>query len=220
MYLSLYVNADAYACGLFLSAGSVYRRFLLFAGWFYFLQLRYGFADRVKPYASEIFSWGKKQMGANLIDIEARKLILTLLPRTTGKFTRRGLQVNGLRYRHDDYTEAFLSGGEVTVTYNPEDVTEVWLIDKGQYIPFILIETRFSGKSLDAVQTTQKARKQTVHAAAAESLQAQIDLAQHIQVIAEKGKQTDVGLKNIRSTRRKEQARTHIDYTKERAIYG
>ena len=172
-------------------------------------------SDGVKPNASSIFAWGKKQMGANLIEIDPRKLIFALLPRATGKFTRKGLQVNGLRYRHDDYTEEFLTGGEVTVAYNPEDVTEVWLIDNGQYVPFVLIESRFNGKSLAAVQTIQKARKQTVHAATADNLQAQIDLAEHIQVIASQGKQTDVGIKNIRSTRKREQARTHIDFVKE-----
>ena len=75
-------------------------------------------------------------------------------------------------------------------------------------------------ESLAAVQTIQKARKQTVHAATAENLQAQIDLAEHIQVIASKGKQTDVGIKNIRSTRKREQARTHIDFVKEGNICG
>ena len=83
-----------------------------------------------------------------------------------------------------------------------------------------LIENRFNGKSLAAVQTMQKARKQTVNAATAENLQAQIDLAEHIQVIASKGKQTDVGIKNIRSTRKREQARTHIDFIKEGNICG
>ena len=176
--------------------------------------------DGVKPYANEIFAWGKKQMGANLIDIDPRKLILTLLPRTTGKFTRKGLQVNRLRYRHDDYTEEFLTGGDVTVAYNPEDVTEVWLMDHGQYIPFVLIESRFSGKTLDAVRSMQKSRKQTVNAATADNLQAQIDLAEHIQIIANKGRQTDVDIKGIRSTRKREQARTHIDFVKEGAICG
>ena len=172
-------------------------------------------ADGVKANASSIFAWGKNQMGANFITVAPSKLIQTLLPRTTGTFTRKGLRVHGLRYKHDDYTEAFLSGGEVTVAYNPEDVTEVWLLDNGQYVPFTLIESRFNGKSLDAVQTMQKARKQTVNAAAAENLQAQINLAEHIQVIASQGKQTDVGIKNIRSTRKREQARTHIDFVKE-----
>ena len=177
-------------------------------------------ADGVKPNSSSIFTWGKKQMGANFISVTPSKLILTLLPRTTGTFTRKGLRVHGLRYKHDDYTEAFLSGGEVTVAYNPEDVTEIWLLDNGQYVPFVLIESRFNGKSLAAVQTMQKARKQTVNAAAAENLQAQINLAEHIQVIASQGSQTDVGIKNIRNTRKREQARTHIDFVKEGAICG
>ena len=172
-------------------------------------------ADGVKPNASSIFAWGKKQMGANFISVAPQKLIQTLLPRATGTFTRKGLRVHGRRYKHDEYTEAFLSGGEVIVAYNPEDVTEVWLLDNGQYVPFMLIESRFNGKSLDAVQTIQKARKQTVNAATANNLQAQIDLAEHIQVIASKGKQTDVGIKNIRNTRKREQARTHIDFVKE-----
>ena len=177
-------------------------------------------ADGVKPNASSIFAWGKKQMGANFIAVTPQKLIQTLLPRTTGTFTRKGLRVHGLRYKHDDYTEAFLSGGEVTVAYNPEDVTEIWLLDNGQYVPFTLIESRFNGKSLAAVQTMQTARKQTINAAAAENLQAQINLAEHIQVIASQGSQTDVGIKNIRNTRKIEQARTHIDFVKEGAICG
>ena len=177
-------------------------------------------ADGVKPNASSIFAWGKEQMGANFISVTPQKLIQTLLPRTTGTFTRKGLRVHGLRYKHDDYTEAFLSGGEITVAYNPEDVTEVWLLDNGQYVPFVLIESRFSGKSLAAVQTMQKARKLTVNAAADENLQAQINLAEHIQVIASQGRQTDVGIKHIRNTRKREQARTHIDFVKEGAICG
>lgn len=177
-------------------------------------------SDSVKPNSSSIFAWGKEQMGANFISVTPQKLIQTLLPRTTGTFTRKGLRVHGLRYKHDDYTEAFLSGGEVTVAYNPEDVTEIWLLDNGQYVPFTLIESRFNGKSLDAVQTIQKARKQTVNAAAADNLQAQINLAEHIQVIASQGRQTDVGIKNIRNTRKREQARTHIDFVKEGVTCG
>ena len=172
-------------------------------------------SDSVKPNSSSIFAWGKEQMGANFLSVTPQKLIQTLLPRTTGKFTRKGLRVHGLRYKHDDYTEAFLSGGEVTVAYNPEDVTEIWLLDNGQYVPFTLIESRFNGKSLAAVQTMQTARKQTINAAAAENLQAQINLAEHIQVIASQGRQTDVGIKNIRNTRKREQARTHMDFVKE-----
>lgn len=83
----------------------------------------------VKPVASDIFRWGQRQLGANLIDVKPKQLIRVLLPRAKGRFTRKGLMVNGLRYRHEDYTEAFLKGGEATIAYNPEDVTEVWVLN-------------------------------------------------------------------------------------------
>ena len=47
------------------------------------------------------------------------------------------------------------------------------------------------------------------------NLQAQIDLAEHIQIISANRKPTDVALKNIRDTRKLERTRKHIDYTKE-----
>ena len=37
---------------------------------------------KVKPFANQIFEWGRNQLGANMIDVEPKKLILTLLPRT------------------------------------------------------------------------------------------------------------------------------------------
>ena len=174
-------------------------------------------ADDVKPYANEIFAWGCRQLGANMIDIDKRRLILTLLPRTTGRFKRNGLNVNGMRYKNDEprYIEAYLSGGEVTVAYNPDDVSDCWVIENGTFIPFNLIERRFAHKSLDTARDLQKARKNNVNTAAADNLQAQLDLAEHIQVITSQSNHTDVDLKNIRSTRKKERVRTHIDYTKE-----
>lgn len=84
------------------------------------------------------------QAGASLISIDAEKMLKVLLPRTTGKFTRQGLKVNGLRYRNSSYTERFLSGGDAVAAYNPDDVDTVWLIECGSYIPFTLIEGRYT----------------------------------------------------------------------------
>ena len=174
-------------------------------------------ADGVKPYASSIFAWGMKQLGANMVSVTPKQLIQVLLPRATGRFTRKGLQINGLRYRHDAYTESFLKGGEALVAYNPDDVTQVWLVEKGCYIQFTLIESRFKGKCLDDVQGIQKASRKIVNDSASDSLQAQIDLAKHIQMIAAQTQRSDTQVKNIRSTRKKEQYRTHRDYAKENA---
>ena len=166
---------------------------------------------KVKPNASSIFSWGMTQPGANFIDVTPEQVIMTLLPRTKARFTRKGLMVNSLRYRHDDYTEQYLRGGDAVAAYNPDDVTEVWLLEKGEYIPFKLIERRFSGKSLEGVKQMKAAQSELVRSAAEEELQAQIDLAQHIEVIANK-QSSAVGIKNIRQSRQRARTQTHIDY--------
>ena len=169
---------------------------------------------QVKPNASSIFAWGLTQLGANFIGVTPEQVIMTLLPRTKGRFTRKGLMVNGLRYRHDDYTEQYLRGGDAVAAYNPDDVTEVWLLEKGEYIPFKLIERRFSGKSLDGVKQMKAAQSELVRSAAEEELQAQIDLAQHIEVIANK-QSSAVGIKNIRQSRQRARNQAHIDFVKE-----
>ena len=177
--------------------------------------------EGVKPYASAIWEWGRSQMGANLIAVEPRELMRTLLPRTIGKFGRTGLEVNKMRYHCDGYTERYLSGGTVTVAYNPEDVSSVWVLEDGVYTEFMIIETRFVGKDLTTVQDLQAAKKTIVKGAARDNLQAQIDLAQHIEAIANSTNgHNDVHMKNIRNTRKQEQSKCHRDYMKEGAIYG
>lgn len=52
----------------------------------------------VKPYAADIWKWGKSQVGANLIAVDEKLLILTLLPRTIGEFGRKGLRCNRLQH--------------------------------------------------------------------------------------------------------------------------
>ena len=178
-------------------------------------------ADKVKPYASCIWEWGKSLIGANLIGMDSRELMLTLLPRTTGKFGRTGLKVNKLRYHCEGYTEKYLSGGTATVAYNPEDVTSVWVIENGSYVEFMLIESRFKGKDLTEVQEIQDSQRTITRSATRDNLQAQIDLAQHIEAIAGSvGTHKDVHMKNIRSTRKREQMKYHKDYMKEGSYHG
>ena len=173
-------------------------------------------AANVKPYASCIWEWGKSQIGVNLVNVDSRELILTLLPRTTGKFGRTGLRVNKLRYHCEGYTEQYLSGGTATVAYNPEDVTMVWVIENGSYVEFMLIESRFKGKDLTEVQEIQDNQRTITRSATRDNLQAQIALAQHIEAIAGNvSGHTDIHMKNIRSTRKREQMKYHRDYMKE-----
>lgn len=141
--------------------------------------------------------------------------MLVLLPRTTGRFSRSGLKVNKLRYHREGYTEQYLSGGDVTVAYNPEDVSSVWVLEDGTYTEFTIIESRYQGKDLTEVQELQASHRSIARDAVRDNLQAQIDLAQHIEAIADSGSSRgDVHMKNIRSTRRKEQTKSHRDFMK------
>lgn len=172
-------------------------------------------AENVKPYASCIWNWGKSQMGVNLIEVGAKELILTLLPRTAGKFSRFGLKVNRMRYHCDGYTEQYLKGGEVIVAYNPEDVTSVWLLENGIYTKFTIIESRFEGKDLTAVQSLQTAQRDIAKGANQDNLQAQINLAWHIEAIAGNVRSSaDVSIKNIQDNRKREQRNHHRNYMK------
>ena len=137
----------------------------------------------------------------------------SLLPRTTGKFNRHGLNVNKLRYYRDGYTERYLNGGSVTVAYNPDNVTTVWIIENGNYIEFTLIESRFRDKNLSQVQEIKTSQKSIVRASERDNLQAQIHLAQHIEtIVGTTHSTTDVHLKDIRTTRKQEQSKYHRDY--------
>lgn len=172
-------------------------------------------AEGVKPYANEIWNWGWMQAGATLIHTDNKQLILTLLPRTNGRFSRKGLSVNKLRYHCEGYIERYLRGGVAVCAYNPENVSFVWLIEDGQYTEFSLIESRFQGKSLDAAKAIKQGQTELIASAAADNIQAKIDLASHIQTIADNAvKKNDVHMDVIRHTRRKERVNRHTDYMK------
>ena len=171
--------------------------------------------SKVKPYSSDIWNYGLEQTGANLIPIDIKKLILTLLPRTVGKFTRKGLIVNKLRYKNKNYTEQYLKGGNVTVAYNPEDVSQIWAIENGYYIPFELIERRFDGREISMVEEIKTAQQTILKSTEDESIQAKINLAEHIGIIANSINRGNIEIKNIRNNRKLEQNKNHIDYIKE-----
>ena len=165
------------------------------------------FADGVRPYANCIFEYGKSQAGANLLNIDQMTLMLTLLPRATGKFERNGLIVNKLRYKHSSdlqdtfFVECYLTGGEVTVAYDPNNVSYVWLIvdddlwltknkfknlDRPRYAKFVLIEARYSDKPLETVNELQLKQKKLIQAEEKASLQSEIDFINDITLIANK----------------------------------
>lgn len=172
--------------------------------------------ENVRPYASEIWNYKRTNSDANLICVSPQNLLLCLLPRTTGVFSRNGLKVNNLRYKHSTYTEMYLRGGHVTVAYNPENVSYVWLIEENRsYVKFDLIDSRFHDKDLSDVNRILKNTKTISDEQLEDNLQAQISLSKDIDVIISESIRSGINLKNIRKTRKKEQNLEHIDFVKE-----
>ena len=109
----------------------------------------------------------------------------------------------------------------MTVAYNPDNAADVWLIENGRYIKFELIEERFANKSIADVESQYKMRNEIINGTLSESIQAQIDLSNHIEAIAATAdKNVGNSIKNIRSTRKREKSMAHIDYVKVGEIYG
>lgn len=167
---------------------------------------------QIPPHASDIFRYGLSLDGVNLISMDKEQLMLTLLPRTTGKFTRSGLIVNNVRYKNKDFAEKYLSGGTVTVAYNPEDSGYVWLIDRGNYIKFELIERRFKNKNFEQIEEMQIQKKSIVDSATNENLQARINLANYIETIVNNAGRSNSDLNEIPQNKEREKRKSHVDY--------
>ena len=174
--------------------------------------------ENVQPYPNSIFEWGKGQPGCNLITVSQRQLVMTLLPRTKAKFTRRGLYVWNLRYDSGEknFTEDYLKGGEAVAAYNPESADTVYLLREGGFIEFHLIESRFSGRSFEEVRAMQSGKKEIISSAVHDNLQGRVDLASHVErIISGTGQDRDVNLKGIRSTKSRAKRERHKDFVEE-----
>lgn len=174
--------------------------------------------ERIAPHPKDIFTWGRKQDGANLIPISSKKLIMTLLPRARAKFSRKGLMVFGLRYdsKERKFTEEYLSSKDAVVAYNPENTDTVYLLQNGRYIEFYLIESRFSGKSFGEAGQMFEKQRELVESALLENLQGRIDLVSNIEMVIQNTSRTEnINLKNVREYKDKEKKKQHRDFVKE-----
>ena len=168
--------------------------------------------SNIKPYASALWKYGKTALGANLITVDKQTLTLCLLPRTKSRFTRKGLIVNKLRYKAEGFTKHFLKGGECTVAYSTDDVSTVWLVDSGSYIPFSLIITEFEGMPLEEIEALQTKKKAIIKAETESNTKARLALMESIQVISDNSLSGVKSISNIRATRAKETKKKHLDF--------
>lgn len=170
---------------------------------------------KIPPHANDIFKYGMKLEGVSLIKMDKRQLMLVLLPRITGKFKRNGLIVNNVRYKNTNYAEEYLSGGEVEVAYNPDDSSFVWLVDKGNFVEFELIESRYRNKKFSEIEVIQSRKKEVIKSVEGENIQAKINLANHIESIVSNVNRGSGNLSEIPDNLEREKRKNHVDCMKE-----
>lgn len=158
----------------------------------------------LKPYASDIWNHYKKELGSNLISAPLETICLTLLPRTTGKFTRKGLICNKLRYYKDGYTERFLRGDKCVISYNPNDTSNVWLFENGEYVSFSLIEEKYKDFSFEDVDTQIRQVDEHLKTFEEENVQARITLMNDLETIGAHRISITPKLSSVRKARKQE----------------
>ena len=166
----------------------------------------------VSPYSNSIWNYAINSVGSNLISVTLEQLYLTLLPRTTGSFSRKGLICNKLRYHAEGYLERYLKGDKCIVSYDLNNTSCVWLFEDGEYIKFALIEKEFEDLTVENAHNIMTKRESFLHSFQDENLQARIDLIDDIQVIAKNGlarKSADTS--SIRQTRKREKIKKRLD---------
>ena len=167
--------------------------------------------EGVLPNANAIWNYKSRDESDCLIDVSKNELIYTLLPRTTGNFTRYGLKVNGLRYYSKDYKENFLKGGECTVAYNPDNCSFIWLKERdGKFVQFTLIESRFADMPFTSVADIKQKQKKLEDDAIKENYNAKIELISFIENVAS-GHTGTVDTKGIRAVRQSVTRKCHKD---------
>lgn len=152
-----------------------------------------------------------------------KRLLYTLLPRMEGRITQRGVEVFGLRYTNYNLKKRFVSAGlrgreSVQIAYMPECMDTIWLYEHGTYTALNLIQKTYLGKTLAEVADAQQREKVERTDWKKQELQAQLNLMDDIQSIANRSERTMSDRGNIskqiqhnRCTARKQESVSMMD---------
>ncbi|MDB2035256.1 transposase [[Clostridium] symbiosum] len=96
-------------------------------------------AGEATPVASELWKWYEEQGQSMVIPVSGETLYQFGLPRKNVTLSRKGISNQGLWYVSAEYKkllERKKIGDTVQIAYDPENVSQVYLIDGMEYLPF------------------------------------------------------------------------------------
>lgn len=175
------------------------------------------------PLAASIWSFCEAQDDCPVHEATDKRLLYTLLPRMEGRITQRGVEVFGLRYTNCNLKKRFVTAGlrgreSVQIAYMPECIDTIWLYENGTYTALALVQKTYLGKTLAEVADAQQREKVERTDWKKQELQAQLNLMDDIQSIADRSERTMSDRGNIskqiqhnRRTTRKQESVSMMD---------
>ena len=95
------------------------------------------------------------------------------------------------------------------------------MLDKGQYIPFYIIEKRYLNKTASEVSDIQKVYQEIINRVKPQNIQSKINLMSYIDTVVNTSQThiNEVDVKKIKETKKREKSKTHIDLALENEVY-
>lgn len=165
-----------------------------------------------EPIAAKMWTWYEQQNRSSVISIDEDALYQFGLPRKQVSLSRKGICENGLWYVSKDYKK-FLEnhkiGEKVTIAYDPEDVSRIFLVDQMEYLTFELASycEKYAGVSSAEYEMERKTKKAGRQELERKDTEGRIQALQDIQEIvkkAERKEKENVCGERIRENRRRE----------------
>ena len=106
--------------------------------------------DKVVPIAAKLWAWYENRRQSTLLDVDEQDFYLYSLPRKDAKVVRKGINCQGLWYNcRDMEARGIRVGDSVTVAYDPEKTSAVYVVRKDKYIevPIAEAEKQYIGIS-------------------------------------------------------------------------
>lgn len=140
------------------------------------------------PVASELWKWYEEQGQSMVIPVSGETLYQFGLPRKNVTLSRKGISNQGLWYVSAEYKkllERKKIGDTVQIAYDPENVSQVYLVDGMNYLPFELASycKQYAGATQTECQIEKDKHKASLKELERLDTEGRIKVLQNIQAI-------------------------------------
>ena len=130
--------------------------------------------------------------------------------RTHAIIKRNGIEIFKLHYKRKGFNNRALEGGKVKVAYNPEDTSNIFLYEDGDFTKFTLIDTVFEGISFKEANNLIKRKQNQFKNYETTKIQGDLDVISSINsVVSSSVVETHINTTDVRKTRESEILKTH-----------